>query len=169
MSPIIALRQADVADIDSLCALIFEHGPNPWNHLPPADVTAHLRAIATGDVQAVVASADSELLGFVSYQLTDHFAHYQPVERCSNQQAYICEAVSARQAAGQGLGSRMLLAAIDKLAEQGVKDIYIERHEENAASAGMMRKAGFVEIDCFDDHARRPNGSGRTSVCCIRM
>ncbi|WP_256574322.1 GNAT family N-acetyltransferase [Pseudomonas sp. M30-35] len=165
----VTLRQAEAADIDALCALIFEHGSNPWNHLPPADVTAHLRAIATGDVQAVVASAGSELLGFVSYLLADHFAHYQPIERSSNPQAYICEAVTARQAAGQGLGSRLLLAAIDDLAEQGVKDIYIERHEENAASAGMMRKAGFVEIDCFDDRVRRPNGSGRTSVCCIRL
>ncbi|WP_339486134.1 GNAT family N-acetyltransferase [Pseudomonas sp. EL_65y_Pfl2_R95] len=169
MSQDISLRQANAADIDALCTLIFEHGPNPWNHLPPAEVREHLQAIASGEVQAILASNDTEMLGFVSYRLANHLAHYQPLERNHQQHAYICEAVIARQAAGQGLGSRLLLAAVDKLAEQGIKDIYIDRHEENAASAGMMRKAGFVEIDCFDDKARRPNGSGRTSVCCIRV
>ncbi|MFI8479744.1 GNAT family N-acetyltransferase [Pseudomonas sp. NPDC078700] len=165
----IRLRLAYAADIDAMGSLIFEHGPNQWNYLPPAQVNAHLQAVASGEVDAMLADTGSELLGFVSYCLSSDFARYQPLERINNPQAYICEAVTARQVAGQGLGSRLLMAAIDALAEQGVKDIYIERHEENAASAGMMRKAGFNEIDCFDDKARRPNGSGRTSVCCIRL
>ncbi|MGX5220364.1 N-acetyltransferase family protein [Pseudomonas segetis] len=169
MNPQIRLREATATDIEALCALIFEHGPNPWNHLPTDEVTAHLQAIASGEVHAVLAKADNELLGFVSYRLASDFARYQPSGRRSNQQAYICEAVTARHAAGQGLGARLLLAAVQALAEQGVKDIYIERHEENAASAGMMRKAGFVEVDCFADHSRRPEGSGRTTVCCLRL
>jgi L-amino acid N-acyltransferase YncA len=54
------------------------------------------------------------------------------------------------------------------LAAQGLKDVYIDRHEENAASAGMMRKGGFVEVDTFAEPARRPHGSGRTTVCRLR-
>ena len=59
------IRQALAADIDNLCALIFEHGPNPWNHLPPAEVTAHLQQIAEGSVSALLAERGGELLGFV--------------------------------------------------------------------------------------------------------
>jgi hypothetical protein len=30
-----------------------------------------------------------------------------------------------------------------------------------------MRKAGFTVIDTFDEPAKRPHGSGRTTVCRI--
>ena len=163
------IRRARAQDIDSLCALIFAHGPNPWNHLPEAEVRAHLQGIAEGTVQAVLAERggqrDGELLGFVSYQRSRYFQRYQPVARSASEHGYICEAVVHRDMAGQGLGSRLLTRAVERLAGQGVRDIYIDRHEENAASAGMMRKAGFVEIDSYADPVRRPNGSGRTTVC----
>ena len=163
------IRQAEARDIDNLCALIFEHGPNPWNHLPQDDVTAHLQAIADGTVQAVLAEREGELLGFVSYRLSRHFERYQPEARRGQLHGYICEAVAHRAMAGQGLGSRLLQQAVMQLGEQGVSDIYIDRHEENAASAGMMRKAGFVEVETYADPQRRPNGSGRTTLCCLRF
>ena len=163
------IREALASDIDNLCALIFEHGPNPWNHLPPIEVTAHLQQIADGSVSALLTERGGELLGFVSYELSRHFARYQPPARRDQEHAYICEAVTHRAVAGQGLGSRLLKQVIAELVEQGVGDIYIDRHEENAASAGMMRKAGFVEIETYADPERRPNGSRRTTVCCLRL
>jgi len=163
------IRQATAADIDNLCVLIFEHGPNPWNHLPSVEVTAHLQQIADGSVSALLAEKGSELLGFISYQHSRRFARYQPPARCDQEHAYICEAVTHRAVAGQGLGSRLLKQVVAALAEQGVSDIYIDRHEENAASAGMMRKAGFIEIETYADPERRPNGSRRTTVCCLRL
>jgi hypothetical protein len=71
------IRQTQAWDIDNLCALIFEHGPNPLNYLP----RDHLQAIADGAVQAVSAERDGELLGFVSYQLSRHFERYQAEAR----------------------------------------------------------------------------------------
>ena len=162
------IRRAQARDIDGLCALIFEHGSNAWNYLPEAEVRTHLQGLADGSVQAVLAERESELLGFVSYRLSRDFERYQPPQRRGQAQAYICEAVTQRQATGQGLGSRLLRQALSHLAEQGVHDVYIDRHEENAASAGMMRKAGFVEIESYADPERRPYGSGRTTVCCLR-
>ena len=162
------IREATAADIDSLCALIFEHGPNPWNHLPSVEVTAHLQQISDGSVSTLLAERGGELLGFVSFQRSRHFARYQPAARCDQEHAYICEAVTHRAVSGQGLGSRLLKQVVAALAEQGVSDIYIDRHEENAASAAMMRKAGFVEIETYADLERRPNGSRRTTVCCWR-
>jgi ribosomal protein S18 acetylase RimI-like enzyme len=167
------IRRAQAQDIDDLCALIFAHGPNPWNHLPEAEVRAHLQGIGEGSVQALLAERGGqragELLGFVSYQRSQYFQRYQPPQRRGQAHAYICEAVVHRDTAGQGLGSRLLKQAVEHLAGQGVRDIYIDRHEENAASAGMMRKAGFVEIETYADPERRPHGSGRTTVCCLRL
>ena len=162
------IRQAQAGDIDNLCALIFEHGPNPWNHLPEAEVREHLQGIADGAVQAVLVEREGELLGFVSSRLTRHFARHQPETRRGHLQGYICEAVTHRAMAGRGLGSRLLQQAVMQLGEQGVRDSYIDRHEENAASAGMMRKAGFVEVETYADPQCRPNGSGRTTLCCLR-
>lgn len=162
------IRQAQERDIGNLCALIFEHGPNPWNHLPQDEVTTHLQGIAGGAAQAVLAERAGELQGFVSYQLSRHFERYQPEALRGQLHGYICEAVTHREVAGQGLGSRLLQYAVMQLREQNISDIYIDRHEENAASAGMMRKAGFVELETYADPQRRPNGSGRTTLCCLR-
>jgi L-amino acid N-acyltransferase YncA len=163
------IRRAAAHDIAGMTELIFAHGANSWNHLPRVEVTAHLQAIAKDSVQAMLAERDGKLLGFVSFELSRQFAGYQPPERREQEHAYICEAVIHRDMAGQGLGSRLLGESVKFLAEQGVQDIYIDRHEENAASAGMMRKAGFVELDTFPDPARRPSGSGRTTLSCLRI
>ncbi|MBU1331717.1 MAG: GNAT family N-acetyltransferase [Gammaproteobacteria bacterium] len=165
----VLIRPAAAEDIATLCALLFEHGPNPWNHLPYDEVVAHLNGIASSEVAALLADSDGEVVGFVSYIRTGSFAAYQPSARRDVEHAYICEAVTHRAMAGRGLGSRLLKQVIATLAEQGVQDIYIERHEENAASAGMMRKAGFSELLSYADPARRPQGSGRTTLCCLRL
>ena len=162
-----ALRPARTEDIPALIDLILTHGPNPWNWLPPDDVARHVAQIATGEVRAVVACEGDVVQGVVTFCQTQHFARYQSVGRAAQPQGYVCEAVVHRDAVGQGLGARMLRAALEALKAQGLHAVYIDRHEENAASAGMMRKAGFTVIDTFDEPARRPHGSGRTTVCRI--
>jgi L-amino acid N-acyltransferase YncA len=72
-----------------------------------------------------------------------------------------------RDRVGQGLGTRLLREALASLSSRGVSSVFIDRHEENLASAGMMRRAGFVEVDTYADFQRRPHGSGRTTVCCF--
>lgn len=121
-------------------------------------------SLSDGEVRAVLAERDDRLLGFASFRRTEDFAHYQP-QRADAPRAYICEAVVHPAAAGQGLGSALLEAVLAQLADEGIEDVYIDRHEENLASAGMMRKAGFVELETYADPARRPNGSGRSTVC----
>lgn len=165
MNGAFAIRLASAADIPALCELLLEHGPNPWNHLPPDEVRAHLGGIADGSVGAVVAQTEGQPLGFVSFYLSQHFQSHQRAGRQGLPQGYVCEAVVHRQWVGQGLGTRLLQAAMAQLAALGAVDIYIERHEENLGSAGMMRKAGFLEVMTFDDPARRPNGSRRTTLC----
>ena len=164
----LVIRQAVVEDIEALCALILEHGPNPWNYLPEVEVRQHLQGIAASTTLAVLAEEQGQLLGFVSYRLTEDFAAHQPAARAGQLHGYICEAVVHRDCSGRGLGAQLLTAAVQDLWRLGVRDVYIDRHEENAASAGMMRKAGFNELLTYPDPARRPHGSGRSTLCCIR-
>ena len=55
------LRAATAADIEAMCELLLEHGPNPWNHLPEAEVRAHLAAIAGGETRALLAEQEKGL------------------------------------------------------------------------------------------------------------
>lgn len=164
-----AIRPAVGEDVPALCAFIFEHGPNPWNFLPEAAVREHLRGIAEGVVQALLVEQGGRLAGFVTFLPSRQFSTYQPEARRDLPQAYIGEAVVHRALAGQGLGSALLNATVAALASQGIHDIYIERHEENPGSAGMMRKAGFVERSTFDDPQRRAGGSRRTTLCYLLL
>ena len=101
----ITSRRATAGDIEALCRLLLEHGPNPWNHLPEAEVRSHLAAITDGATRAVLAEAQGRLLGFVSFRLSRDFARHQPAERAEQAHGYICEAVVHRDCAGRGLGA----------------------------------------------------------------
>ncbi len=116
-----------------------------------------------------MAERSGRLGGLVCYIQTRQFADQQPAVRCDDPQGYICEAVVHRDRVGQGLGSTLLDKAVAALGAKGLLDIYIDRHKENLASAGMMRKAGFSELHPYADPQRRPNGSRRTTVCYERF
>ena len=169
MSEAFRARAAQPQDIPAMAAFIFEHGPNPWNYLPQDAVLAHLHGIAEGSVRAVLLEREGgELAGFVTFLASSNFERYQAKERRDLPMGYVGEAVVHRELAGRGLGSRLLGEAVQRLGELGIHDIYIERHEENAGSAGMMRKAGFVEVETFADPQRRAVGSRRTTLCYLR-
>ncbi|MGO1070673.1 GNAT family N-acetyltransferase [Lysobacter sp. CA199] len=154
--------------IGEILALIREHGPNPWNYLPEVELAAHLSAIRRGRTQAVVALCEDQIVAVVTFEPSDEFHRYQPEGRRIEWQGHIGEAVVHREHRGHGLGSHLLKAAVSRLLQMGLTEIYVERHEENEGSAGMMRKAGFVVIDTFDDPCRRQLGSRRTTVSCYR-
>lgn len=161
----LGLVPAGAQHVAALAELIQTHGPNAWNWLPADGVRAHLRDIEQGRAHALLALEDGVLLGAVTFCRTHGFGRYQTHERAGTEHGYVCEAVVRRDQAGRGLGAQLLRAAVQTMQDWGLQEVYIDRHEENAASAGMMRKAGFVEIDTFAEPSRRPHGSGQTTVC----
>jgi L-amino acid N-acyltransferase YncA len=110
-----------------------------------------------------------QMLGAVTFCVSRDFARYQPLERKNAAHGYICEVVVRRDQTGRGLGPQLLRGSVLALQAQGLQDIYADRHEENAPSASMMRKVGFVELETFAEPQRRPHGSGRTTVCRLRV
>ncbi|UJB32891.1 MULTISPECIES: GNAT family N-acetyltransferase [Chromobacterium] len=158
-------RLAGAGDVDALRTLITEHGPNPWNWLPADGVERSLRQVAAGEAWAALFERDGLLGAAILYRLHDAFPQHRPAEVAADAAGYIMEAVVRRDQAGQGLGSLLLRQACEDLAARGARWVTADRHEENAASGGMMRKAGFVELASFDDWERRAGGSRRSTVC----
>jgi len=149
----------------ALTDLIFAHGANVWNYLPEDGIREHLAHVVQGRDHGVLALQDGQLLGAVTFGLSTDFDRYLPAHQRGTSQGYVSEAVVRRERTGQGLGTRLLREALAALSSMGVVAVFIDRHEENRASAGMMRHAGFVELETYADPRRRPHGSGRTTVC----
>ena len=162
-APVIVAARAE--HVPGLEALILDHGANIWNYLPEDGIRAHLADIAQGIDHGVVALLGSDILGAVTFGLSADFDRYLPAQLRGTPQGYVSEAVVRRDRVGQGLGTRLLREALAVLSTMGVQWVFIDRHEENVASAGMMRRAGFVEVETYADPRRRPHGSGRTTVC----
>jgi ribosomal protein S18 acetylase RimI-like enzyme len=152
-----------------LTDLIFDHGANGLNYLPEDAIREHLEHVVQGRDHGVLALQDGQLLGAVTFGLSTDFDAYLPAHSRGTPQGYVSEAVVRRERTGQGLGTRLLREALALLSTMGVEAVFVDRHEENAASAGMMRKAGFTEVETYADPRRRPHGSGRTTVCRFRF
>ena len=158
----IRLAVAGPQDLTALQALIFDHGANIWNYLPEVGIREHLEDIAQGRAHGVLALEEGQLIGAVTFGLSTDFDYYLPEQVRGTPQGYVSEAVVRRDRTGQGWGTRLLRHALAELSKLGADVGFIDRHEENLASAGMMRRAGFVEIETYADPRRRPHGSGRT-------
>jgi ribosomal protein S18 acetylase RimI-like enzyme len=162
-----AVVAAGAEHLPALHALIFDHGANVWNYLPEDGIREHLEDIAQGRAHGVLALQEGHILGAVTFGLSTDFDRYLTAPLRGTPQGYVSEAVVRRDRVGQGLGTRLLREALASLSSRGVSSVFIDRHEENLASAGMMRRAGFVEIGTYADPRRHPHGSGRTTVCCF--
>ena len=157
--------RAGAEHLAALTDLIFDHGANVWNYLPEGAIREHLDHVVQGRDHGVLALQDGLLLGAVTFGLSTDFDAYLPEPSRGTPQGYVSEAVVRRERTGQGLGTRLLREALAVLSTMDVDAVFIDRHEENLASAGMMRRAGFVEIETYSYPRRRPHGSGRTTVC----
>lgn len=158
----ILFRSARRDEANSIHCFITTHGQNEWNYLAEPDLTEHLNGIATGATHGVVAELNQNLIGVATcLQQTHSFA--EP-SGSANAPGIISEVVVAKEHCGKGIGTALLKQCIAHFSGREVREIYVERHADNAASAGMMRKAGFEVIRTFHDPGRRQSGSRQTSV-----
>lgn len=164
----LTLRSAKGDDIESMIDFILLHGPNEWNYLPEDAIGEHIRKISTGEVQAIIAIYDEQIVGFVTFEKSYLYSKYHSSNGKRNGHWYVGEAVVHKDYVCRGIGTMLLKEAVKYMFERELEYVYIDRHEENAASAGMMRKAGFSIIDTFSDREKRTFGSGNTTICRIK-
>ncbi|MEM1114342.1 MAG: GNAT family N-acetyltransferase [Pseudomonadota bacterium] len=159
-------RKPTSQDFQAMRKLLLNEGPNEWNYITDESIDRQFQLIEDGKALAVLAEAE-EIAGFAVLILKDACP-----EKLSNYAdladiAYINDVVVAANHSGKGLGSELLAVSIKLAANEKCDAVYIERHEENMASAGMMRKAGFELVETFYDPDKRAAGSRRTSVLSI--
>lgn len=138
-------------------------GPNEWNYITDESIELQFGLIREEKALTVLAE-DSEIAGFAILLLKE--ACPSKLSQYSNlsKMDYIKDVVVNTNYSGKGIGSALLQEAIELAKKEQCEKVYIERHEENLASAGMMRKASFTLVDTFYDPEKRPTGSRNTSV-----
>ena len=161
---VITYRMATADDVEAMKLLVFEHGPNEWNYLPQEEVSSHLEGIRAGESHGCLAFLGERLIGLVTFEICDSFARYEPASENGKRHGCVVEGVVDREFVGEGVGSRLTEMCKQAFRDLGITRIYVERHAENQASAGAMRKAGFVEVETFYDPERRQSGSRETTV-----
>ena len=161
-------RKLSDADMKHMKNLLFNEGHSEWNYLTEDSVNEQIVLIRDGKALAVVAE-DEEIFGFAVLILgqacPEKLRKYQSLDQI----AYIKDVVVGKELAGQGVGTKLLLECFSIARDKKFDDVYIERHEENLASAAMMRKAGFELVETIYDPAKRFSGSRNTSILVMRL
>ena len=156
-------------ELDYLQKFLVQNGTNQWNYLPEDGINQQFKRLAVGADYCLVAKDGEYIVGLAIYcklgDIPDFFGH--PIGR--NDVIYVAEVVVHSQWNGKGIGSTLLKQIAITAKELGANELLISRHEQNLASAGMMRKAGFTELDCFSDPQRRQTGSRKTSILSLNL
>jgi len=156
-------RELDVADFEKIKLILHRDGANEWNYITDESVEAQFELIRAGKALAVLAEED-EIAGFAILIFKDACPYQLSKYSNLSAAAYINDVVVNPNYSGKGIGSALLDKAIELAKNEQCSKVYIERHEENLASAGMMRKASFELVDTFFDPDRRTTGSKNTTV-----
>jgi len=77
---------------------------------------------------------------------------------------FVGDVVVSSLHSGKGIATHLLMECLSEAQNKSANNVLIERHEENLASAGMMRKAGFSIVDTFLDPKKRATGSQNSVV-----
>lgn len=160
-------RKLNNNDYISMRELLLREGPNAWNYITEESISDQFTLIKEGKALAAIIEG-SEIFGFAI--LIFRTACPLLIEKYDDlkEVAYIADVVVSKDKSGQGIGSNLLLKCISLAKKENISKVYIERHEENLASAGMMEKAGFEIIDTFHDPQRRTVGSENTAVLMVQ-
>lgn len=159
----IEYRKALVEEIDELKKLLWKYGPNEWNYLTQEGVDDEFLLLQDGWASVIVAVIENEIIGFSVLIDGSESPTYLHKYCSSDDMCFIGDVVVSSNYSGQGIATQLLKKCLDEAKQKEYKTVLVERHEENLASAGMMKKAGFNIIDTFFDPEKREAGS-RNSV-----
>jgi GNAT superfamily N-acetyltransferase len=145
------------------------HGTNTWNYLPQQGVEDQLQRLKVQTDSCFIATEQSQIIGMAIYRSKGDIPYFFNHSFHHCQSIYVSEVVVHKEHNGKGIGSSLIASIANIARVLGANYLAIDRHEQNASSAGMMRNAGFVELDCFADPARRSSGSKKTTTLCLHL
>src|SRR5262245_2979274 len=112
---------------------------------PPVDVNARAREFAASIDGTIVAVAADDLVGSLHVERNRHGVGELGM-------------TVARPWRGRGVGSALLVAAIEKARDEGLHKLSLEVFPHNHAAIALYRKFGFVEEGRRLKHYRRASG-----------
>lgn len=156
-------RILEEIDFKKIKELLFKDGINEWNYITEESINNQFQLIKEGKASAILAE-ENEIIGFAILIHEESCLYKFRKYGTLSSTACINDVVVSMSHSGKGIGSKLLNMCISVAGQRELNTVYIERHEENLASAGMMRKAGFQIIDTFYDPKKRFSGSKNTTV-----
>jgi ribosomal-protein-alanine acetyltransferase len=127
LSKVIVIRQLDREDAHALVALESQcRGAARWGE-------AGYRDIGINGIAGWAATRDSAVQGFV-------------LVRALADEMEILNLAVDPNAHRQGIGGRLVQQAIEEVRRAGVKRVYLEVRESNAAARAFYSNAGFTEL-----------------------
>ncbi len=160
----IKYRKATLDELGELIALLWKEGPNEWNYLTQEGVENEFLLVENGSATAFVATDSEEIIGMAVLIKGSACPEYLLKYGTVADMYFIGDVVVVSSHSGQGIATQLLKICIEDAKGRNAKRVLIERHEENKASAGMMRNAGFNLIDTFYDPEKRESGSRNTCI-----
>ena len=137
----ISSRKLNETDFQAMKELLLTEGQNEWNYITDASIAHQFQLLKQGMAIAVLAE-DTSIVGFAVLIIKEACPATLSKYAALSDIAYINDVVVAASQSGKGLGSQLLKESIKLAGNEKCSHVYIQRHEENLASAGMMRKAG---------------------------
>lgn len=156
-------RELEESDLNKMRALLLKDGPNEWNFLSEDSIEHQFQLIKDGSALAVLAEND-EILGFAVLIFGESCPSKLIKYKKLSSIVYVNDVVVNKSYSGKGIGNKLLNECVAIARKRNSTAVYIERHEENSASAGMMQKAGFEIVETYYDPTKRFVGSQNTSV-----
>ncbi|MFQ3237027.1 MAG: ribosomal protein S18 acetylase RimI-like enzyme [Paraglaciecola sp.] len=156
-------RPLNESDFLQMRKVLLREGPNEWNYITDESIEQQFQLIRDAKARAILAE-DDEISGFAILIFKEACPSHLTQYSALSSMAYINDVVVSMAHSGKGIGSALLNMAIECAQKEQCEKVYIERHEENLASAGMMRKAGFHVINTVYDPNKRTTGSRKTSL-----
>jgi [ribosomal protein S18]-alanine N-acetyltransferase len=86
------------------------------------------------------------------------------LSRMAADEAEILTIAVSRRRRGAGLGKRLLQAHLGRLAGLGIRRLFLEVDEGNAAARALYDRLGFEEVGRRNGYYRKPDGSAATAL-----
>lgn len=131
------IRPAASADLPALAALERTCFSDPWSAQGFGEL------LAMPEVVSLVAGRDGEVAGYA-------------MARAVLAEGELLNLAVAPAARRQGIGERLLAAALEALRLRGVGQVFLEVRESNAAARRLYERHGFRTVGCRPRYYQRP-------------
>lgn len=142
------IRSAETPDAAAIWAVESRSFSDPWS------LSGIGEMLASANTRTLVAEADGAVAGFL-------------VARSIREEGEILNLAVLPEHRRRGLGRELLTAGLDWLSKGGVREVYLEVRQSNAAALAMYRARGFRPVGVRTDYYRNPREDALVLRCLL--